>query len=84
MSAVFCFSVHAEPTPCALPRILEVMTLGGRVPARVHAHLAGSLLVVDLQMDDLATSEAEHLARRLRRILSVGSVLWSQKRSAAA
>lgn len=86
MSTTFCFSVHAQAAPSTLPRVVEAVALTGHVPARCHALLdpaEDGALVVDLQLADLSLEEAAGLARRLRRIVGVDSVLWSEKRAAA-
>ncbi len=83
MSQTFCFSVHADATPSALPRVLEVFALMGLVPERCHADRAADELVVDLQLADLIAAEAAHLAKRLGRIVGVLGVLWSERRRAA-
>lgn len=84
MSATYCFSVHAQASPSALPRVLEVFALMGHVPERCHSHrIPGDELVVDLQLAGVTAAEAAHLAKRLGRIVGVESVLWSAKRAAA-
>ena len=86
MSSVYCFSVHADASPSTLPRVVEVFALHGHVPYRCHAHLAGAggeELVVDLQMAGISAQAAALLAKRLGRVVSVRSVLWSEKRAAA-
>ncbi|HET6469375.1 MAG TPA: hypothetical protein VFG43_13460 [Geminicoccaceae bacterium] len=83
MSAVFCFSVHADPTPCVLPRVLEVFALYGHVPERCHSQRtgrAGEDLVIDVQLGDLSAAEAALVAKRLGRIVNVTNVLYSAKR----
>ena len=87
MSQTFCFSVHAEACPSALPRVLEVFSLFGSVPDHCYSQLSGKCrdeMVVDVQMSQLDLETAERIARRLGRVISVQSVLWSEKLSAAA
>jgi hypothetical protein len=84
MSATFCFSVHADPTPCTLPRVLEVFALHGHVPECCHSQLSGPAredLVIDVQMADLSADQAALVAKRLGRIVNVTNVLWSAKRN---
>lgn len=84
MSQTFCFSVHADPSPSALPRVLEVFALMGLVPERCHSQLGpADELVVDLQLAGLTAAEAAQLAKRLGRIVGVLGVLWSERRRAA-
>jgi acetolactate synthase small subunit len=87
MSATYCFSVHTDAEPSALPRVMEVFARLGHVPARCHVERASHAapeLVIDAQLDALARSEAEHVARCLDRVVSVIQVLWSEKRRHAA
>lgn len=87
MSHTFCFSVQAEALPSSLPRVLDVFSLYGNVPDHCYSQLSGRAqdeLVVDVQMSGLDQDTAERIARRLQRLVSVTSVLWSAKRSAAA
>jgi hypothetical protein len=87
LARVDCFSVLTTADPSALPRILEVFSVFGLVPSRCHSArdaAAEPQLVVDLQIEDLAPGEAERLARRLGRVVTVTQVLWSEKRQAAA
>lgn len=92
MSGVFCFSVHAEASPSTLPRVVEVFALHNFVPSRCHARLdsasgagdAAEELVIDLQMAGITAEEAALLAKRLGRIVTVRTVLWSEKRVLAA
>ena len=87
MAATYCFSVHTEAEPSALPRVLEVFARLGHVPTRCHVErdaAAGSGLVIDAQLDALARGEAEHVARCLDRVVTVAQVLWSEKRRCAA
>jgi hypothetical protein len=89
MSATtYCFSVHADAEPSALPRVMEVFARLGHVPARCHVEHGGSLagreLVIDAQLEELGRGEAEHVARCLDRVVSVVQVLWSEKRRCAA
>lgn len=82
---VDCFSVVSDADPSALPRVLEVFSLYGLIPAQCHSSRAdGDQLVVDLQIDGLAEGQAALLAKRLERVITVTSVLWAEKRLAAA
>ncbi len=86
--SVYCFSVHAEASPSALPRVVEVFALHGHVPSRCHARLDGAgddaaELVVDLQMAGISAQDAALIAKRLGRCVMVRDVLWSEKRAAA-
>lgn len=79
---VYCFAVFAEPTPCALPRVLEVFAAHGFVPMRCLAHISGrddSQLAIEVQMAGLDPDQAARIARRLGRVVTVTEVLWSKK-----
>jgi len=81
--STFCFSVHSDADPAALPRVLEVFALYGFVPDQCHAsRTAGAAdeLVVDLQMSAIDADQAGLLAKRLGRVVSVTNVLFSEKR----
>ena len=86
MSSTYCFSVHTDADPSALPRVMEVFARLGHVPARCHVERTVSAreLVIDAQLEALGRPEAEHVARCLDRVVSVLQVLWSEKRRAAA
>jgi hypothetical protein len=85
-SPVFCFAVQADPTPCALPRVLEVFASAGLVPSRCLSDLGQvrDQLVIEIQLAGLLPTQAEHIARRLGRVLTVRNVLWSEKQSLEA
>lgn len=83
---VDCFSVYSTADPSALPRIFEVFSLFGLVPSRCHTTRQDddqSQLVVDLQVDGLPDGEAQRVAKRLGRVITVTSVLWSERRPSA-
>jgi hypothetical protein len=85
LERVDCFSVFAAAEPSALPRVLEVFSIHSLVPARCHsARTDDDQLVIDLLVVGLAEGQAPLLAKRLRRIVSVTGVLWSEKRLATA
>ena len=82
---VDCFSVFSAADPSALPRILEVFSLHGLIPSTCHGtRVDPDQLVIDLQVEGLPAGQAEQLARRLGRVITVTQVLWSEKRRATA
>ncbi len=86
MSAVYCFSIHSDASPSALPRVLEVFAHRGYVPERCHARIEGrdgGELAIEMQLAGLPPGEAERLARHLTRIVTVRHVLWSKKKAYA-
>ncbi len=87
MSSVYCFSVHSDATPASLPRVLDVFALYGHVPEQCHSQLGGQggdELVIDVQMSDLTPEAAARVAKRLGRVVTVTSVLYSEKQRCAA
>jgi len=84
---VDCFSVFSTADPSALPRVFEVFSLHGLIPTRCHSACAdgdADQLVIDIQVSALPQGLADQLARRLRRVITVTEVLWSEKRPAGA
>ena len=79
---VDCFSVFSTADPSAQPRIFEVFSLHGLIPSRCHSACLDrdeDQLVIDIQVSELPNGLADQLARRLRRVITVTEVLWSQK-----
>lgn len=76
-----CFSLMAEADPGILPRVLELFAKRNLVPERwVSDRMpGGGHLTVDLQVKGLEEREAEHIARCLRQIWGVESVLRATK-----
>ena len=81
---VSCFSVSAAADPSVMPRVLGVFAQLGLVPDKWYSVLDGrdhDELRIDIQKGGLTGSQAAHLARSIRRIVSVETVLTSEKRS---
>jgi acetolactate synthase small subunit len=84
---VDCFSVFSAADPSALPRILEVFSLFGLIPNRCHSTCMETdhrQLVIDVQVAGLPLGQAEQLAKRLSRVITVTQVLCSEKQLAVA
>ncbi|HAI29132.1 MULTISPECIES: hypothetical protein [Thalassospira] len=82
--SVYCFSVHAAAEPDVMPRVLELFAKRNLVPASWHSTVADGLrgyeeLQIDIQVQQLETKVAEHIARCLRQIIHVNTVLTSEK-----
>ncbi|MBE70521.1 MAG: hypothetical protein CMO07_07205 [Thalassospira sp.] len=82
--SVYCFSVHAAAEPDVMPRVLELFAKRNLVPASWHSTVANGLrgfeeLQIDIQVQQLETKVAEHIARCLRQIIHVNTVLTSEK-----
>ncbi|QEX19302.1 hypothetical protein FRZ44_46150 [Hypericibacter terrae] len=74
----YCFSVQAASDPGLLPRVLGLFAKRDLVPSRCHAVVTEperEELLIDLQVTGLTPDEAEHIARSLRQLVFVASVL---------
>ncbi len=84
---VFCFSVAAAAEPGVMPRVLELFAKRNLVPLRWHSDrldpAAGrghESLAIDIQVTALAPELGDYIARCLRQIHGVETVLTSEKR----
>ena len=78
LHAAVRFTVTADASPGLLPRLLMAFAKRDLVPSRCHAVLTQperEELLIDLQVAGLAPEEAEHIARSLRQLVFVASVL---------
>lgn len=78
-----CFSVIATAEPGTLPRVLEIFAKRGLVPDRWLSAVAGPRageLHIDIQLADADGGLVERLAQSMRQVVSVQSVLTSDKR----
>ena len=80
---VFCFSVQAEAGPGILPRVLELFAKRNLVPSRWISDLCGPPsrpeLSIDIQVEGLTPELTAYIARCLRQIYGVSTVLTSEK-----
>ena len=77
------FSVIATAEPGTMPHVLEIFAKRGLVPARWLSTVAGPRdgeIHIDIQLADADRELAERLAQFLRQVVSVQSVLTSEKR----
>ncbi len=82
---VSCFSVVATAEVDVMARVLGVFAKRGILPDRWYSSLAGSAgeaLHIDVQVGGLDQPAREHIARSLRQIVEVETVLTSEKRHA--
>ncbi|NQW09365.1 MAG: hypothetical protein HQ481_05720 [Alphaproteobacteria bacterium] len=80
--AVACFSIQALAEPSVMPRVLELFAKRGMIPSRWHSDLGGRCrdeLTIDLQIEGLPRDRAELIAHAIRQMVSVTSVLTSEK-----
>ncbi|GHD41484.1 hypothetical protein GCM10017083_06000 [Thalassobaculum fulvum] len=79
---VACFSIQAGADPSVMPRVLELFAKRGMIPQRWHSDLGGRRrdeLTIDLQVDGLDRAKAELIAHAIRQMVTVTSVLTSEK-----
>jgi acetolactate synthase small subunit len=82
--SVYCFAVHAVAEPDVMPRVLELFAKRNLIPTSWHSIVASDRdgheeLQIDIQIQQLETRVAEHIARCLRQIANVQTVLTSEK-----
>ncbi len=84
---VACFSVITEADPSAVPRVLEAFALRDLIPAQIHVTRSGgenmrspeAELTIDVQVSGVKSEAREAIARKLRAIVCVHSVLTSER-----
>ena len=82
-----CFAIRADATPGMMPRVLELFAKRNLVPSRWHSDVVVAAprdggethLQIDIQMEGLEAELAAYMARCLRQIYGVESVLTSTK-----
>ncbi len=81
-SRVACFSIQAEAEPGVMPRVLELFAKRGLVPRRWVSDRCGPggrELTIDVQVAGLAPETQAYIARCLRQVWGVGTVLTSER-----
>ncbi len=79
---VFCFSVLAEAEPGVMPRVLELFAKRNLVPRRWVSDISGPGgrdLSIDVQVAGVDPETHAYMARCLRQIWGVHTVLTSEK-----
>ena len=79
---VYCFSILAEAEPGVMPRVLELFAKRGLTPTRWHSDVTGPKgreLAIDVQVDGLDVATGDYIARCLRQVFQIETVLTSQK-----
>ena len=82
-----CFSIHAPTDPSVMPRVLAVLSRQGIIPTVWHSMLCGTEqeeIRIDLKIAGVAPELADQLARCLRQLVSVRTVLASENHQARA
>jgi len=77
----FCFSVQARAEPGVMPRVVELFAKRGLVPQKWHSTVAGEALTIDLQIGGLGRDLSSYIARCMRQITGVETVLTSETRA---
>jgi acetolactate synthase small subunit len=84
--SVYCFSILAEAEPGVMPRVLELFAKRGLTPTRWHNDITGPKkagegreLAIDVQVNGLDVATGDYIARCLRQVYQVETVLTSQK-----
>jgi len=76
------FSLQARAEPGVMPRVAELFAKRGLVPQHWHSTAAGPTLMIDVQIGDLDRDLGDYIARCMRQIVGVETVLTSEPRSA--
>lgn len=82
---VSCFSVVAKAEPGIMPRVIQVFAKRGLVPSQWYSITHGTAqqdLHIDVQVPDLDPQLRELIAETLRQMISVETVLTSEKNRA--
>lgn len=77
-----CFSVQAAADPSVVPAVVGVFAKQGLVPSRLYGarHGPGNAeMHIDIQVTGIGRAACEGLARNLRRIVCVESVLTTEQ-----
>ena len=81
---VFCFSIYVVPDPGTMARVLEQVAKRGLVPTRWHSDvIEPDVMQIDIQVVALSAGQGEEIARCIRSIVGVHSVLTTGKADAA-
>jgi hypothetical protein len=76
-----CFSLQARAEPGVMPRVVELFAKRGLVPQKWHSTVSGEALMIDVQMGGLDRDLAGYIARSMRQITGVETVLTSETRA---
>lgn len=77
------FSIRALAEPGVMPRIVELFAKRGLVPQRWHSAVSEQALSIDVQMTGLDRDLADYIARCMRQIHGVETVLTVESRPSA-
>ena len=74
-----CFSVQAIAEPGVMPRVLELFAKRGLVPQKWQSAVSGTMLTIDVHTGGLGRDTADYIARCMRQIAGVDTVLTSER-----
>ena len=74
------YSVQARAEPGVMPRVLELFAKRGLVPQRWHSTASGPVLTIEVQIAGLGQDLGDYIARCMRQIAGVDTVLTSESR----
>ena len=74
------FAVQARAEPGVMPRVVELFAKRGLVPQKWHSTTAGPMLTIDVQIGGLDRDLGDYIARCMRQIVGVETVLTSETR----
>jgi acetolactate synthase small subunit len=74
----FCYSLLARAEPGVMPRVVELFAKRGLVPLKWHSTASGSALSIEIQIGGLEQDLADYIARCMRQIVGVETVLTSE------
>ena len=77
-SFTVCYSLLARAEPGVMPRVVELFAKRGLVPQKWHSTASSSSLSIEVQMSGLDRDVADYIARCMRQIVGVETVLTSE------
>jgi len=84
LAPVFCLSIDVLPDPGAMARVFEQFAKRGLIPTRWHSDIIESdAMQIDIQIVGLPEALGQDIARGLRSIVGVHSVLTTRKAAQA-
>ena len=77
------FTLQARAEPGVMPRVVELFAKRGLVPEKCHSTAVGPVLTIDVQIAGLDRDLGDYIARVMRQIVGVETVLTSETRPPA-
>ena len=71
------FSVQARAEPGVMPRLVELFAKRGLIPQNWRSIRSGATLAIDLEIEGLDADLVLYIARSIRQIIGVETVLTS-------